>query len=51
VTEAGKFTADDGKVLNLMRSPGFSKPVVLGQQTGRLASQTRCIALAAEDAR
>ena len=29
VTEAGKFTADDGKVLNLMRSPGFSKPVVL----------------------
>ena len=29
VTEAGKFTADDEKVLNLMRSPGFSKPVVL----------------------
>ena len=29
VTEAGKFTADDEKVLNLMRPPGFSKPVVL----------------------
>ena len=29
VTEAGKFTTDDEKVLNLMRPPGFSKPVVL----------------------
>lgn len=29
VTEAGKFTANDEKVLNLMRPPGFSKPVVL----------------------
>jgi GTP-binding protein Era len=29
VTEAGKFTADDAKVLELMRAPGFNKPVVL----------------------
>lgn len=29
VTEAGKFTTDDAKVLELMRAPGFHKPVVL----------------------